>query len=145
MSKPGHRFTSDQLRLSATTRPTSAARDDCPTVSNDPTESQLTSIKHPAVSPRLDLRQLPSSNVQLRTSTMRLYQLTTSPILAEDYIQPPRTFTYMFVIPAIKSSLLLYLLSCLHCLWLTLHSHAFNLIYLRSRHAYRLHNTFIEI
>ena len=31
--------------------------------------------------------------------------------LAEDHIQPPRTFTYTFVIPAIKTSLLLYLLS----------------------------------
>ena len=29
--------------------------------------------------------------------------------LAEDHIQPPRTFTYTFVIPAIKSSFLLYL------------------------------------
>ena len=41
--------------------------------------SQLTSIKHLAVSPRLDLRQLPSSNVRLRTTTTttRPYQLTT--------------------------------------------------------------------
>ena len=37
--------------------------------------SQLTSIKHPATPS--NLRQLPSSNVQLRTSTTRLYQLMT--------------------------------------------------------------------
>ena len=41
MSKPGHRFTSDRLRLSATTRPTSAARDDCPTASNASTDLSL--------------------------------------------------------------------------------------------------------
>ena len=91
---------------------------------------QLTHIKHLAVSPQLDLCQLPSANVQLRTFTIRPYQLSTWPILAEDHIQPPRTFTNTFVIPAIKSSLLLYLLSCLfvllHCLWLSLHSHALN-------------------
>ena len=75
--------------------------------------SQHTSIKHLAVSPRLDLCQLPSSNVLLCTTTTRPYQLTTLPILAEDRIQPPQTFTYTFVILAIKSSLLLYLLSCL--------------------------------
>ena len=45
-----------------------------------PDQSQLTHIKHLAVSLRLDLRQLPSSNVQLRTSTTRPYQLSTSPI-----------------------------------------------------------------
>ena len=67
-------------------RPTSAFRNNstdlsCPRpVSNciqRPDRSQLTSFKHPTVSPRLDLRQLPLSNVQLRTSTTRPYQLTT--------------------------------------------------------------------
>ena len=75
-----------------TTWPTSAARNDHPAASNDSTDlscpqqpssciqwpdrSQLTSIKHLAVYPRLDLRQLPSSNVQLRTTTTRLYRLS---------------------------------------------------------------------
>ena len=44
------------------------------------TQPTATCIKHLAVSPRLDLRQLPSSNIQLRTSTTRPYQLSTSPI-----------------------------------------------------------------
>ena len=67
-------------------RPTSAFRNDstdlsCPRRLSNCIQrldrSQLTSIKHLAVSPRLDLRQLPLSNVQLRTSTTRPYQLTT--------------------------------------------------------------------
>ena len=78
------------------TRPTSATCNDRPAAFNDSTDisfpqrsssciqrpdrSQLTRIKHLAVSPRLDLRQLPSSNVELRTSTTRPYQLSTSPI-----------------------------------------------------------------
>ena len=44
------------------------------------TQPTATCIKHLAVSPRLDLRQLPSSNNRLRTSTTRPYQLSTSPI-----------------------------------------------------------------
>ena len=92
--------------------------------------SQLTRIKHLAVSPRLDLRQQPSSNVLLRTSTTWPYQLTTWPILAEDHIQPPRTFTYTFVIPANK--IVTFVVSIispfvsLHCLWLAhTYTHAY--------------------
>ena len=44
------------------------------------TQPTATCIKHLAVSSRLDIRQLPSSNIQLRTSTTRPYQLSTSPI-----------------------------------------------------------------
>ena len=44
------------------------------------TQQTATRIKHLTVSPWLDLRQLPSSNIQLRTSTTRPYQLSTSPI-----------------------------------------------------------------
>ena len=47
----------------STTRPTSASR-----------------YVHLAVSPRLDLHQLPSSSIQLRTSTTRPYHLSISPI-----------------------------------------------------------------
>ena len=42
------------------------------------TQPTATRIKHLAASPRLDLCQLPSSNIQLRTSTTRPYQLSTS-------------------------------------------------------------------
>ena len=48
------------------------------------TQPTATRIKHLAVSQRLDLRQLPSSNIQLRISTTRPYQLSTSPIPAID-------------------------------------------------------------
>ena len=44
------------------------------------TQPTATCIEHLAVSPRLDLHQLPSSNIQLRTSTIRPIQLSTSPI-----------------------------------------------------------------
>ena len=82
--------------LISTPRPTSAARNDCPAAFNDSTNlsflqqsssciqwldrPQLTRIKHLAVSPRLDLRQLPASNIQLCAFTARPYQLSTSPI-----------------------------------------------------------------
>ena len=69
-------------------RPTSAFRNDstdlsCPRRLSNYIQrldrSQLTSIRHLAVSPRLDLRPLPPSNVLLRTTTTttRPYQLTT--------------------------------------------------------------------
>ena len=66
---------------------------DCPAVPNDSTDlscprwlsswtqrlnrPQLTSIQTSSSTQRLDLRQRPSSNAQLRTSTTWLYQLTT--------------------------------------------------------------------
>ena len=83
-----------------TTRPTSASYYDRPAAFNDLTDlscmqrsssciqrldrPQLTHIKHLSVSPRLDLRQLPST-------TTWPYQLSTWPILAEDLIQPLQT------------------------------------------------------
>ena len=74
-----------KTRTSIYQRPTSAFRNDstdlsCPRrLSNCiqwPGRSQLTSIKHLAVSPWLDLRQLPSSNVLLSATTTQPYQLT---------------------------------------------------------------------
>ena len=62
--------------------------------------SQLTSIKHLAVSPRLDpatLVERPAANIY--NSTIPANDITH---IAEDHIQPPRTFTYTFVIPANK-------------------------------------------
>ena len=77
---------------------------------------------HLAVSPRLDLRQLPSSNVQLRTSMTQPYQLLTSSILLKTKYNRYGLYTHVCK-SGNKSSLLLYLLSCLcslHCLWLSL-------------------------
>ena len=117
MSKQGHRFTNDRL--------TSAAHNDHPAAFNDSTDlscpqrpssciqrpdrSQLTSIRHLALSPRLNLRQLPSSNVQLRTTTAWPYQ----PSWPKTTYKLSRTFTYTFVIPANKIVTLLYLLPSL--------------------------------
>ena len=99
------------VQLHSTTRPTSTSCYDRPAAFNDSADlscpqrssgciqrldrRQLTHIKHPVVSPRLDLRQLTSSNVQLHSttrlisassndhpaaSTTRTYQLSTPPI-----------------------------------------------------------------
>ena len=103
------------------TQPTSASRNDLP-----------------AALQRLD-RQLPASNIQLylHDSTYASYPHRTSSCAQlwldhTSYWHHPSSwrpnttatdFTHTFVIPAIKSSLLLYLLSCLcsfHCLWLSL-------------------------
>ena len=81
------------IQLHSTTRPTSPSCNDRPAAFNNSTDfscpqrlssfiqlldrSQLTCIKHLAVSPWLNLHQLPSSNVQLCTSTTRPYQLST--------------------------------------------------------------------
>ena len=64
-------YQNDSTKLSCPQRPSSCIQ--------QPDRSQLTSIKHLAVSLQLDLRQLPSSNVLLRTTTTTTwpYQLTT--------------------------------------------------------------------
>ena len=86
------------------------------------TQPTATCIKHLAVSPRLDLRQLAASNIQLRASTTRPYQLSTSPILLKTKYNRHGLYTHVCK-SDIKLSLLLYLLPrfCfLHCLWLSI-------------------------
>ena len=86
------------------------------------TQLTATRIKHLAVSPRLDLRQPPSSNVQLRTSTTRPYQLSTSPIKLKTTYNHHGLYTHACN-SGNKSSLffICYLTFCsLHCLWLSL-------------------------
>ena len=70
MSKLGHWFTSDWLRLSATTRPTSAARDDCPTASNASTDLSL-----PASNIQLYLHDSTYASYPRRTSSCEHLQL----------------------------------------------------------------------
>ena len=65
--------------------------------------------------------------------------------LAEDHLQPPRTFTYTLVNTTNKLSLVIIVTSplSLHCVLAVL-IHTFNRItHLRGRHAYRLRNTVI--
>ena len=94
-------------------------------------------IKHLTVSPRLDLRQLPSSTIPAIYITH----------LAEDPNTTATDFTHTFVNTTINCHLcyICHIAFCfLHCLWLSLLARL-NLKHLRGRHAYRLrNNTFIN-
>ena len=81
------------------------------------TQPTATRIKHLAVSPPLDLRQLPSSNIQLRTSTM-VVNLTIN-----------RHFCCICYLAFVS-----FIVFGCH------YSHALNLKHLRGRHAYQLRN-----
>ena len=115
-------------------RPTSAFRNDstdlsCPRRLSNCIQrlnrSQLTSIKHLAVSPRFDLRQLPSSNI---------YNAT---IPANDVTHPSwrphTTATDIYILVCNSDNkIVTFVVSIipplfLHCLRLTLHSHALTL------------------
>ena len=97
MSKPGHRFTNN--------RPIAA-------------------YQHQTSSCISTTRPTPATLVERRAAHICKSTIPADDIthLAEDHIQPPRKFTYTFVIPAIKSSLLLYLLSRLLSLPLAMHT-----------------------
>ena len=107
------------------------------------TQPTATRIKHLAVSPRLDLRQLPASNIQLRTSTTRPYQLRHHPsswrlnTTATDFTHTFANLTMNCHFSYIVTSPLFASLSLAINYSLTL-----NLNHLRGRHAYRLRNIY---
>ena len=126
MSKPGHRFTSDRLRLSATTRPISTAR--LATVQLYPTTQPISAYQHQTSSCISTTRPTPATLVERPAAN--IYNAT---IPANDVTHPSwRLHTtaadvyihvcnsgnkiFTFVVPVIFPFVFL------HCLWLS-HTH----------------------
>ena len=144
MSKPGHRFTSDRLRLSAPTRPTSAAR--LATAQLYPTTRPISAYQHQTSSCISTTQPTPATLVERPAANN--YNAT---IPANDVTHPSwrlhttATDIYIHVCNS-GNKIVTFVVSIdlpsifLHCLWPHTHSRALNLNYLRSRHAYRLRN-----
>ena len=94
---------------------------------------------------QLDRPQLPATIVQLHFNDSTIPDIDITH-LAEDQIQPPRSLHTRFVIPTINRhfSCICYLAFVPFIVFGCHNLHTLNLIHLQGRHAYRLHNKFIE-